>query len=125
MLPKHPFIGCRRCIPRDVRERLKLQWRLGLLESHFYGNTCGLNFSPFLYGILFQLCSCAICLSGNEVTVLKIGGNLEPANVSVYPKDSGQRSIRATFPPSWRFRQAFKGIKTPLGSIVTTLPETT
>ena len=27
MLPKHPFIGCRRCIPRDVRERLKLQWR--------------------------------------------------------------------------------------------------
>ena len=125
MLPEHAFIGCRRCIPRDVRERLKLQRRLGLLESHFYGNTRGLNFSPFLYGILFQLCGCAICLSRNEVTVLEIGGNLEPANVSVYPKGSGQRSIRATFPLSWRFRQAFKGIITPLGSIVTTIQDTT
>ena len=125
MLPKYPFIRWRRCTLRYIGQRFKLQWRLGLLESHFHGNTRGLNFSPFPYGILFQLFGCAICLSRIEVTVLEIEGNLEPANVPVYPKDSGQRSIRTTPPPSWRFGQVLEGIIMPLRLTVTTTPHST
>ena len=84
MLPEHPFVGCRRCIPW---ERLKLQCRLGLLECHFYGNTRWLNFCPFLYGILFQLCGCAIRRSRNEVPVLRTAWDLA---VRRYPEPHGQ-----------------------------------